>query len=597
MDNSIYFYNIGFDRGSNVQPYFVSDMARDSYFSSLDAKQINKDGVNIKLEYDFYITIKANIDAVYMDSYNFAVVTYNERKYYCDIIDYEHISVNRSRVILRRNMLYEITDYLSNFQDFMISRLNYDYNEFTIQSALLADFNFRYYNTFNYFSWKSYEDEDIVFKNFSVIFLNSDCLRPSNGELTIYFPNVNNPVGVSVTTTLQGENRNIGVFLINMESANSNLYLRELLQSSSPYVIGIQRIVLPCVLRQPNNRYTPVGTYFGHLVYKNSANNVEIPGYIPSSQYPIIRENVGYIWNPMSDFQIKASVSVNPFNRLIILLGNTENRIDLECYKYGSDDSFNINIEMSILLDPNCSYYGLTVKTNSSNSYVQNTPLEKYVMPINTAFSYPETTEAKWYAENKYYDALTKNAIRASIANGTINTLENFSVGGSQIGLGFVSNGLEKPFREYSLDRTAASLGAGNAVRGVFEIGHTINNAAELYNQRKLQAQNERAKPDSFSSGDITSSYYFSLNGYCGYILQIPFDEDLNEYKNYILKYGAEVEMYRENFNYLNFIDSSNQFVLKAVAYKKIISKLTNAQYEELYRYLQAGFKYQVIGV
>ena len=162
--NKVELYKVPWAYGGIRQPYFLSDTSRSSFFNGLTNSLVVADnGVNIKLDFNFEIETVVNADITAVQDYNFGIITYNNHKYYADIIDIEMVNVGRTRISFKRNVTIEHTNFLSNFKNFNISKCYFN--------------DFSYSPSTKYFLKEDYR-KTINFEDFTLHYKMSGCDTP-----------------------------------------------------------------------------------------------------------------------------------------------------------------------------------------------------------------------------------------------------------------------------------------------------------------------------------------------------------------------------------------------------------------------------------
>ena len=567
MDNYIDFYSIPYNKDSFNQPYFKTSESRDSFFARYTALRVNALGVNINLKYDYQFELKVNVDVVNMDGYNFAILNYNSKKFYCNIDDYEQISVNRSRVKLTRNPVFEVIDFFQYFTNLLVERDGSNYLDFTTDSSNVSTYKGRYrpenYNpTFTYYREGLNQTYHAVQRVY-IIFMSGfpftsgypdDISNPPQGNFEVDYPG-----SYDHNITLGGAKRNYSCFLIEDLVFNSDL-----MDAISPYVLSMHVVAIPFV----NSGDTTVPLFAGVVPagfkYKSG------DSFTYTSVYSIEIANTDSTY-----FETEINFTGDySFNKLCMYIGSTSNKLELNYRDFV--DSVNgtgaIKIRFKIIISQSQISYYVWYYSESGNSPLgQNNMGNICIIPLITNSDYVTDAAAKWSSENRYYDQLTNNAIQLRTAKAASQTGENLLTGLVQIGMG------------------AGVLGYSNIARGVFEpINGLIDN--EYYSRERdlLEAQ-AKSVPDTLVSTSDSQGFYASLKTYLLFVKLTPFSSDFNRFKQDLLKYGTYVN------KCIDTVDTSSDFIIKAVAQRNT-SALPDMQYNKLYEYVRAGHKYIIGG-
>lgn len=566
MDNYIDFYSIPYNKDSFNQPYFKTSEARDAFFAKYTPLRVNALGVNINLKYDYQFELKVNVDVVNMDDYNFAILNYNSKKFYCNIDDYEQISVNRSRVRVTRNPVFEVIDFFQYFTNLLVERDDTDYRDFTPDSSNVSTYKGRYYpqlleNVFSYYRNGNQVDATIIDGYF--IFLSDIPIDDSGINDTVPQSVVlNTNAGQAIRMRSGSFHKNY--YCVFIQAIAYDVTFDDFLDAVSPYIISIHSVKFPyislndgifvdwsyrCSIKWPNSSTSGYGSKYGFII---DACNGEDTYF-----------EMGY------SFQGDGC-----FDKLELFIMGVSNKIELN-FKDFVRTSYGDGIiyvrfryiislsQISLLVWPYATSSEAPIGI-SNKAYIS-------AIPLITSYDYATDESAKWASENRYYDQLTNNSIQLRMAKGMSQFGENMLTGAAQIGMG------------------ANVMGYSNLVRGAFEpINAVIDNEYYARERDLLEAQ-ARAVPDKINSTPDSISFFNQL-GFSIYVNKLtPFSSDFNRFKQDLLKYGTHVN------KSIDTVDSSFDFILKAVAQRNT-SSLPDMQYNKLYEYVRAGHKYIIGG-
>lgn len=567
MDNYIDFYSISYNKDSFNQPYFKTSESRDSFFARYTPLRVNALGVNINLKYDYQFELKVNVDVVNMDGYNFAILNYNSKKFYCNIDDYEQISVNRSRVKLTRNPVFEVIDFFQYFTNLLVERDGSNYLDFTTDSSNVSTYKGRFFPehyepSFTYYRNSNQVNVSIVDGYF--IFL-SDIPIDDTG-INENFPEtvvLNTNPGQAVK--VRSDNFYKNYYCIFIQASSPDFNFSEFLDVISPYVISIHSVKFPfismddgifvdwsyrCQIKWPKNSGA---TYISKTAFIIDACNGE-------DTY----------------FETKVNFTGDYcFQKLQIFVMSLSNKIELNYKDFvnNSNGGGTINIRFRYIISQSQLSILMWYYSNSESGTPVGYQNKAYtsIFPLITSYDYTTDEAAKWSAENRYYDQLTNNTIQLRMAKGMSQFGENMLTGAAQLGLG------------------ANVMGYSNLVRGAFEpINAVIDN--EYYaKERELLEQQAKSVPDTFNSSCDSIGFYNEL-GFILYFNRLrTYTSDFNRFKQDLLKYGTYVN------KSIDTVDTSSDFILKAVAQRNT-SALPDMQYNKLYEYVRAGHKYIIGG-
>lgn len=561
MDNYIQFYFLPYNKGDYNQPYFKDITARDLFFTRYPSKQINKIGVNLNLDFDYLFEVKADIDVIQMDNYNFAVLSYNDKKYYCDIEDYAHISVNRSRVKLRRNPIYEVVDFFQYFSNFLVEKDNTIYTDFTRNSPNVSNYKGRYHPSklnipFNYY--KNNSKVNVSFINYYIVFasgfpFNDNYSQTGSGEFLVSFrPGKTNAV------MLNGALKNYYCFFIQNGSD-----VNKLLDAFSPYIISVHYIRFPHI-----NGYPFVSdSDDAWIIYKDSTSTT---GYDYWNAQVIYKAN-----DDNAYFNLEVPfIGDEVFNKLELYVGSVSNKLELDykdfCYESSGKGTININfyyILSKSAISIRCWYYSTyeDAPIGEENKGFQS------IFTLLTDYDYAVDASAKWAAENKYYDLLTNNSLNLRRDKGTLQASSTFAVGVSQIFQG--SN----------------VLGAANLIRSGAEFGDMLIENEYYGRERDYLEQQSRAQPDSFSETNDSVAFFSTLKLEIYINKLTPFVSDFNRFKRDLIEYGTTVS------KFLNVLQPSSDFIFKGFC-RKNNDGLPDKQYSELLDEIKKGHRYIIGG-
>lgn len=567
MDNYIDFYSIPYNKDSFNQPYFKTSESRDSFFARYTPLRVNALGVNINLKYDYQFELKVNVDVVNMDGYNFAILNYNSKKYYCNIDDYEQISVNRSRVKLTRNPVFEVIDFFQYFTNLLVERDGSNYLDFTTDSSNVSTYKGRYYP-------ENYSPAFIYYRNgnqVNVSIIDGYFIFLSNIPIDDTGINENVPETVVLNTNpgqgvkIRSDNFYKNYYCVFIQATSPDFNFSEFLDVISEYVISIHAVKFPFISMDDG--------IFVDWSYRCQIKWPKNSGSMYASKTAFIIDTCN---GEDTYFEMKVNFTGDYcFQKLQIFVMSLSNKIELSYKDFvnNSNGGGTINIRFRYVISQSQLSILMWYYSNNESGTPVGYQNKAYtsIFPLITSYDYTTDAAAKWSAENRYYDQLTNNSIQLRMAKGMSQFGENMITGAAQLGLG------------------ANVMGYSNVVRGAFEpINAVIDN--EYYaKERELLEQQAKSVPDTFNTSSDSIGFYNEL-GFILYFNRLrTYTSDFNRFKQDLLKYGTYVN------KCIDTVDTSSDFILKAVAQRNT-SALPDMQYNKLYEYVRAGHKYIIGG-
>lgn len=595
--NTIFLYKIPYVYGDLTQPYFKSVGSRDTYFSKLPKKQANHDNVNIKLSFNLELELKVNVDITEVENYNFAIVTYNDKKYYANIIDSEHISIGYSRLYLKRNLLFEIPDYLSNFKNFNVERCSVDSLTYGGNAKFYPPDEMRYVISVDdqflrgkiYYKKDNYVDGlTVSFQPFYLLFIKS---MPDDSIISLlpnYWFNGEVKQGSCICVPVKSgtyfirHGGNGGEDAVNISFGEADF--RVMFDKLSPYIISICFVYLPVFYNNSKKYVVGFGMKrtFSSIVSNLNVIEIHTNGFFDDNYdwefSEVLYENIDYFSDEYVNVEYRIYNSFNSFS--------FSEQDFMNSVRFGG--KVNYKTEFNYLLSTDGTVVRMRCRSGKAEGdsvFPSNHLYKSIFFPIGDTTSFTLSSEADFKAQNRYYDALTNEAIRQRVAAGALQAGENFAIGGAQIAMGS-GIGMQRNMGE-------VAMGIGNSIRGIFEIGNTVNDYLNIENNRSLLKKQSSEKPDTYMENGNASDEFNDLNGKIIKIRKIPFPNDLNSFLKNSKIYGVDVNYFTEKIDLNEFI-SDGFFFLKAIAVKDG-DLLNTRQYSELYRILSGGLRYEVI--
>lgn len=636
MDNNITLYKAPWTYGDEQQPYFTSVVSRDNYFSTLESKQVNINNPNIQIDFNYEISLKIDIDITVAQNYNYAIVRYNGTDYYAFIVDMQHISVNRTRIELYRHALAEVVDYFSYFKNFNIYKATFKNFDFS-RTRKITYPNFRYSNNYEELKFTgivSVPDAQPVFSPESisgdVVFLPSIIMfcdiranvnnvgfihrvygedlkegkpfknyfysggRACQGSClvfplyNVYFENLSLPKFkksrmIFKLWEIVGPSTSASYF--NYEGITA---IDMFIDNLSPYITSIQHNMVPFIIDREG--YLVPMFVVGDVITTASELDNSICGYtVYADSY------TGKNAIPQYVGRITSKINIEEFVNLELSIFSDENIISIP---YDSiAPSTKISVIMEYIFDPSCSSIAISVIGLDNNSVSGNT-LElssnlnivynyfRDIIPFNDNTWFNIASDQKWLAENRYYDAMTKQAIKYRGIKGALNASENIAIGTSQI----ISSGSMKH------GEGQKSMGIGNIIRGVFELGETANDASNIKASRELQKENDKLKPNEYHGASNALSGVLYNFGRVILNKKRPLYEDLENFKGDFHYKGIDCDLFRIAIttDLINELSYDTSFYMAAYA-ERSNKYIDTRKCNELLKYLINGCHYTVI--
>lgn len=560
-----------------IQPYFKTEAALDEYIGTLPYYLLSLNDVNINFKENLEFDLKINLDINLVQDYNFVKVEYNNRIYYADIYDYSQISIGRTKIYCRRNVLYEVTDYLSIFENLYIDKATFnDYLKYTGDNSAI--------NIGNYVAKNKIQDV-----NFTI---NGNTVK-NILTYVIYYAKRTDP-GYDYVSSIYGETTDYSIaFIPTMPGAYSmtnivgQVYVRDevdntpskinlFIKENSPYIFRIELLYLP---------YSIIDNHYRCIFYGNIVNYT-------NGLYYFSMFSTGENYN-------------QPINKLKAVVGFENYSTDGELRFYQRENTFNINLDRfkckksGIISIQTFSIEGYFIPNIQGSSFLyyiygndntlENNSNNSVIIVTSVNSTYIIDAKENFKAQNIYYDAMTENARNQKIAHGGINTAENISVGAMQL---IAGGGMAAAGNFGGLGMSIA--GGSNILRGVFEIAHAVNDTSTFDVERELFAKNEMAKPDSISVGNNAPVKFLEQNGKVLFIEKALTTISKAILKNKLENIGIDCNIYAKSINdILSDLTVNNKFFIKASNFN-VASPVANSTLVELISLLKKGMRYYV---
>lgn len=604
--NKIVLYKAPWNFSTLYQPYFMSDTARDSYLSKLDSLDVTpKNGnVNMHLDYNLELTVIIPVDITIAINFNFCKIIYNNKIFYSNILDYKQISVGYTELQLRRQIICEKTNFFQYFERFQISKAtfseNFSYGKDTkfvlptfrsIQKRIAPSVKLHTLNGAG-----EEVTYDTYYRAFYILYLDKGVA--GDGEFS-------SPYGESMQYDIciipveldynPQSFLNIGPYTIKYRAegyfTEGNINNNQLttytlrfngayLDVLSPYIKAIEMIYMP--IRMDENM---IPFQWKEVHFRGIDTIAEDTFLILETTKLTARDSEGKSKNEFNEyFSFDVNITDQDlFGNLTLILGFDENRITFPIYEKKNSTGI-LDVDIRFLLDINGSSY--QVRVNGDKDSVKSGLTSVQNLDFLCDYSFLLDQSSNFDAQNKYYNAMTRNAKRQKIVGGLINAGTEFALGGAQLGFA------QKMGASGKAANTA--MGVGNMLRGIGSIAEAINDVSAYENQRRLYRLNEKAKPDQLMSGDNALSRCIEWNGQISYLLETPFTEDYNSWVDDKSVYGIECDIHRNTIDFTEF-SVDEKFFLQAIPVKTDNAVLTVQEYNEMYDLIKNGCRYFIV--
>ena len=605
IGNKIYLYKASWNYSTLYQPYFKSEAARDSYLNKLewiDATPKNGN-VNIHFDYNLELTVIIPIDITTALKYNYSRIIYNGVQFFCNIIDYKQISVNNTELQLRRHIIGEKVDFFQYFERFQIGRATFSENfsygkntKFVIPTLRTVSKRIDPVMNIHTLNAAGVEVTNrVYYRPFYVLYLtkevksNTDLPAYLYGQATQYYICII-PAKLDHYNISDYGNFNISEVKYRAEGyfAEGDTNYGKLdtyngllapydLDSLSPYIKSVELIFLPISL---SNNMLP------YQWKKVTFTGIEDMDFLILDKTNLVASDsegtIKSIYNEYYSFDIDIKQE-NLFCNLTLIFGIDENRYTFPVYEK-KNIAGNLEVRVRFLFDINGSSYQVRVigDPNSVKEDIQSVKTFPYLCD----YTFLLDQDSNFDAQNKYYDAMTRNAKRQKSVGGIINATTEFALGATQLGFARQMGPSGK--------MANTSMGVGNIIRGVGTIANTVNDVTAYERERNLYKANEKAKPDVLISGDNAYSRGTEWGGQIAYIIEFPFTEDYNSWIDDKEIYGVDCDIHRNAIDISEFIVNNN-FFLQAIPVKANDAVLTVQEYNEMYELITVGCRYFLI--
>lgn len=566
MDNTIYFYKLPFVYGGITQPYFASDAARDNYLAEFGGVQVNKTGVNIKLGFNYEIELKVSVDISAMINFNFAVITYNNKKFYAYIIDSEQVNVGVSRVLCLRSALFEHTNYFEHFSNFKIKKCTLPFpTYYDRRSKFFPPTNFRYY-TSRY-----------------TAHLNAKIVK----GIMVYCSN--NKKFISVKSLINDNIYNMATFFIPFSTvklngtyiAGINAYINDdfqtLLDAMSPYIIYMENSFI-IMDNNENAEINPLNMDCSVI----SANTTFDTKF--TNQYFMMGVVKTY------DYSLEFDIPINPYEKADIYFFSPDNvfSFDWKDYNDGGSTAF-VRFNLKFLYSPSGSHIFIEVNSTDPPNNIQSViGTKKFYLdyPLNSGRMFAVDSANLFNSENRYYSEITKLNSNYIKDKGSAQVT-------AQIGAGIAE--LMSPYAlGTNMSTGSLSLGTGNIIRGIVSAVEIDMDMNKYEDERDILAKQERVKPSKSATTNGDLAMYSEFAGEIWYDVYTPFQSDYQSFLSDATTYGVDGYFERNSLVVAEYL-VNGFFYISATAVLNYPTSLTTREYSELYTVLKNGCRYKYI--
>lgn len=536
MPNSITFYKVPFSYTSNEHPYFNDNISRDNYFSAKFPLQVEIEKPNINFIENLEVQVRVPLDFVVVIDYNYAIIKYNNKDFYCYIIDCAHISINKTAVYLTRDIASQYPAFFSVYmKDFRLTRATFssmDYNKNC--EFVLPDF---------------VRNERVISRNYT----------PNNANGDYEFI----PCYVAFAST-EGESpaKNWGIYkpkysyraygLLICPITDKAIYYWETEFPKDPDAFAVMSIssFFNAVSRASPYLYSLYITYLPFRIRNNDlilnvkgrtvsfpASGIPVDGILSTTYGTDRYEIIDYL-------SIEFSYSVEPTYKIDFYIFSPYNKVEVDPFPFGNGGNSFLKVKLVFPLDIEECIYVFSVE-GTLNSRQGGTP-NVYVLNGSSDVNYTISAQQDFLAQNRYYNDLTKISVNEANWRNINRTVENFSTGGLQIALG------------------ASVSGTSNIARGMVQISDAVNESEYISKSRELLKKTEFSKPSEVINGNMPYLGNISDIGF-SIIEKQPASFEENNFYQQINLTGVDCNISMAVFDVNKFL-RNNKFYIKGIS-------------------------------
>lgn len=521
--------------GGVNQPYFKNSQAVEIFLNGLAKTAVNASYTNIKLDFNYELSLSVDLNVTEVKNYNFAKIEYNNATFYAYIVDFQFQNFRMTNLQLKRAVLFERPNYFQYFENFLISK------------ATVADFT-----KYNYNSKHRIPNDYVKFQAAISTADKSNCVF-----VFCYFPSNFNIENRFLSSGLE-YNFCVLAFKVNGTVLGLPNFNYDLIEKISPYIISM--LAVP---------YTSQSSF--------TSENVNI-------------ENKEFVRiKSLSLYYSKELITASPFVSYRIYLGSPSNAIDIDMYKFYNpfDKNYKCTISCKIIVSPSSLEYVTHVSSTVSNALIAQESEFYSVFSLSPIITFSISSEQSFKAQNLYYDALTKNELNSIAGTGLTQAAVQLSTGVQQIGMGAGAMNLGE-----------IGLGAGNINRGFGSIADTWIKTDQFKEKRKLISEQEKSKPATTEKGQGIGAIFYSFGvteqAFAIIIEMRPSSNDEQTMLDEAKYYGVECYCEEDTFDF-EYHTYNGSFYIEAVAKLKDTSTLTSIEYNEMVTLMSSGLRYKIL--
>lgn len=269
------------------------------------------------------------------------------------------------------------------------------------------------------------------------------------------------------------------------------------------------------------------------------------------------------------------------FDKFEFCFFNEKAVVNIDCkdfiYKENNSQYLGFSIDLYEIFSNNNTVLMCSLKANENtddNSIISKTPYFNIMLNLMDNTDFAVDASASFNANNRYYDALTKNAIASTAWKGYSNAVSQILTGGAQGTMGIV-NGLNynnnqaanavaalqnhNPVQFLNITNSGAfiqpliGMGISNAIRGITGIIETTAQISLQQDRADLIKQQEQSKPSAVSGSFQSVAIFNQFEKFINCFIYSPFAEDYNHWIKNSQLYGYKCEVFAEEFDYIEF--------------------------------------------
>ena len=379
------------------------------------------------------------------------------------------------------------------------------------------------------------------------------------------------------------------------------------LNSISPYITSVEFCKLPVVSVDVKN-FTKNVCLFPFRCDRETVGDID---FIVPTSFPYNRNNSGNYFERAEYFYYETDFSRILENKKVLsnecfdeqtiyILGSKICTLKAKDYIYE-----NTNAYCKIIFDfiPTPTSIFITYQIITKEGCALPNVSVKSAVQLNRSTTLVYDSAAAFNAENKYYDALTENAIDQYTTRKLFQGANEMFSGSTQMGAGITSGYLKNPIGAV----VGLTQGINNIMRGIFTFNEMAQVSEQMREERDLKKKQAQAKPDEFviGSGANVASFqtdkvmYSDENNDIRYDYSLDFvveeklitDNDFKVKDNLAYLYGLECYCFEENI--IELFPSDNFYI-------KVIAQLNDgttyaSEYSEMIKLLDEGHRFFIV--